>query len=448
MRRAVYCAVLSFCLFGCSKSVQEASSVRVQESVDSQVFQEKVTGGTCGSIWGDSIPSEDCSMGENSEKPGNQVQTKVEKYVLGRIDTSEAQQALDSFLAKSGDGIPVFWEFVPEDTDMTARDLEALFLYLSDARIDAEKLEIVDEGGKREACIFMQMREIPENEALSVLRKMIEHASPAVRGYAFYRYFNHYGSKLCLDEQARDTAVAVIKSEDDVYVRSMGLIALGDCLNQYPELIQMAVEDASHALPSRRIAAIKALAPMGKDIPGTVSIFMKLLADSDREVRQTAAHYIGLLESDEVIPALLKLALDPLQRDLHYAVLNSLYTMWYDYPHHKRTSEAAFRATIEYVKTMPGKVAGSIGMNIEAPRFVNALTFESWRKRATYFSGNLLDSYMRALMDIVLNERLDYSTRLSGMDVIKKHEPGRIPELIQALRLQGSSDAKRLMSVK
>ena len=380
---------------------------------------------------------------EDAKQP-EQAEPDVPDIAVGSIDTSEAQKHLEDYGLKpdANLGKELNKRFKQGD-ELSALDVEALLLLIKDVQIP-DSFDITENKTAAAVLFCMSDKLPPQATVHEVYTKLLYHESPAIRGTVL-RLFE---DTICQNPTARQQAAKLIEKEENPFVRSQGYIALSSCMSDYPAIGPRLLKDSEDSNPAMRRAAAIGLAKTGKNIPGAKDAIIRLLSDSDHNAKQAACHFAGWMQDESLIPHLTKYLMDPAQESLHFACMNSLFKMWYDYPNHQNTSEAAFNATLEYYRTIPQQLKESPWGIIELPKWINSDTIEQWRARANYFKGEKLAEFVKVMSDIALNEKMDYASRLSAITVISRHDHNSLPALQEKLEQldSKSKDTKRLIS--
>lgn len=148
----------------------------------------------------------------------------------------------------------------------------------------------------------------------------------------------------------------------------------------------------------RRRAALAIGNSTNKTLDGAVDAVISLMDDSDNEVRKVAYQYSGMLENDRVVEPIVKLLKNEADSELHGSGIEGLVSLWYDYPQHKNTSEAAYRATMDYLRNEPRNDKVPYWTAIGSFASKNEKNYDAWREKATYFNP---DEIMQVMTNIV-----------------------------------------------
>lgn len=142
-----------------------------------------------------------------------------------------------------------------------------------------------------------------------------------------------------------------------------------------------------------------------------------LMDDEDTDVRDAAYRYAGGLNDEKIIEPIVSMLNNPDDEQFHANGINSLVKLWYDYPLHKNTSESAYRATMDYLRTTP--VTDKIPTWTAVTSFKNkADNFDEWRARATYYNPDEIEQIMT---DLIENPNANWLGRTGAVEVIAAH---------------------------
>lgn len=145
-----------------------------------------------------------------------------------------------------------------------------------------------------------------------------------------------------------------------------------------------------------------------------IDAVIKLLGDEDIDVVTEAALNCGTLEDDRLVEPLAKILKDENLADAHDDALTSLIRMWYDYPAHDNYSEAAYKATMDYLK---GDYASAdlpswLGLSKMATK---GTKYDAWAAKATYVNN---DEIVEAAKNIFEDEAKAKLVRTQCISII------------------------------
>ena len=294
-------------------------------------------------------------------------------------------------------------KFIKDEKNITLDEFINLASTYSYATIN-DKLEL-DENITDKAIKKLKDNKAALPAAKEFVEPLLKSDSPQVRGYAFSNIATFFGAS----DSHKAAAKEILKTEKEPYVIKRAVKALGNEGGRDAEIGKFLLNAAKNEnAVVRRQAAVALGSSWNKTLDGAVDAEIKLMKDSDNEVRKAAYEYAGLLGDDRVVAPISEMLKNDADADLHSSGVRGLVWLWYDYPSHKNTSEAAYRATIEYLKTTPG--SNKVPAWAAVTSFTNKSNqnYASWRERATYFNT---DELYEVMLGIVKNENLSHLAR-------------------------------------
>ena len=175
-----------------------------------------------------------------------------------------------------------------------------------------------------------------------------------------------------------------------------------------------------------------------------VDAVIKLLGDEDIDVVTEAALNCGALEDDRLVEPLAKILKDENLADAHDDALTSLIRMWYNYPAHDNYSEAAYKATMDYLK---GDYASAdlpswLGLSKMANK---GTKFDAWAAEATYVNN---DEIVEAAKNIFEDEAKARLVRTQCISIIGVFGDKADLEALQATidKVESASDKSSYQS--
>ena len=175
-----------------------------------------------------------------------------------------------------------------------------------------------------------------------------------------------------------------------------------------------------------------------------VDAVIKLLGDEDIDVVTEAALNCGTLEDDRLVEPLAKILKDENLADAHDDALTSLIRMWYDYPAHDNYSEAAYKATMDYLK---GDYASAdlpnwLGLSKMATK---GTKYDAWAAKATYVNN---DEIVEAAKNIFEDEAKAKLVRTQCISIIGVFGDKADLEALQATidKVESASDKSSYQS--
>ena len=268
------------------------------------------------------------------------------------------------------------------------------------------------------------------------IEKLLKSDSPQVRGYGI----SLMPSLTGVSSKNLELAKELIKNETNEYVLYKATIALRNEAKSSKEIADFLIKMASNENAKIRTEAAIALGnSWSEGVDGAVSTIIKLMNDTDKDVRKAACRNAGKLNDESVIETLVQILNNADDADIHGSCIEGLVTLWYDYPFFKNTSEKAYTATMDYLKKTPrtDKVPAWTAVGaFKTTSTQNAYT--EWKQKATYFNT---DEIYNVMVDIIKDENANWLARTSAIDVVKAHcSEEKFKELKSVI--DGLSDSK------
>lgn len=294
-------------------------------------------------------------------------------------------------------------EFIKDEKNITLDEFVNLASTYSYATIN-DKLEL-DENITDKAIKKLKDNKATLPAAKEFVDPLLKSDSPQVRGYAFSNIATFFGASDSHKAAAKET----LKTEKEPYVIKCAVRALGNEGGKDAEIGKFLLDAAKNKnAVVRRQAAVALGSTWNKTLDGAVDAEIELMKDSNKEVRKAAYEYAGLLGDDRVVAPIAEMLKNEADADLHSSGVRGLVWLWYDYPSHENTSEAAYRATMDYLKTTPG--SEKVPAWAAVTSFTNKSTqnYAAWREKATYFNT---DELYEVMLGIVKNENISRLAR-------------------------------------
>lgn len=175
-----------------------------------------------------------------------------------------------------------------------------------------------------------------------------------------------------------------------------------------------------------------------------VDAVIELLGDGDADVVTEAALNCGTLEDDRLVEPLAKILKDENLADAHDDALTSLIRMWYDYPAYDNYSEAAYKATIDYLKG--GYASADLPHWMGLSKMANKGTkYDAWAAEATYVNN---DEIVEAAKNIFEDEAKARLVRTQCISIIGVFGDKADLEALQATidKVESASDKSSYQS--
>ncbi|MBR5346724.1 MAG: HEAT repeat domain-containing protein [Deltaproteobacteria bacterium] len=303
---------------------------------------------------------------------------------------------------------------------MTQDEYEAVLDTLSCCDIDQTKLAFAGKCATNEALGLLKKEKAKIPSINPLVPKLIKNSAPQVRARAYEELSGLFGSS------SQDVALAkeAIASETDPYALKMliwkGVHNLG---NRVPEVGTFLLKMAQHEHPQVRWAAAVALGNTWSDkVPGATDAIITLIGDPDEKVRKMACKEAGKLGDEKIIAPITDVLNDDAKANMHSECMQGLTTLWLDFPFHKRYSEAAYKAAMDYYKKTPRtdkipawssiKLAGEYAKPVG-----NKDAFADWKNQASYYKP---DELIAIMTDIVKDPQANWMGRNAALTVIGK----------------------------
>ena len=294
-------------------------------------------------------------------------------------------------------------EFIKDEQNITLDEFIDLASTYSYATIN-NKLEL-DENITDKAIKKLKENKAKLPAAKEFVEPLLKSDAPQVRGYAFSNIATFFGA----NDSHKASAKEILKTEKEPYVIKCAVKALGNEGGKDAEIGKFLLDAAKNEnAVVRRQAAVALGSTWNKTLNGAVDAEIELMKDSDKEVRKAAYEYAGLLGDDRVVAPISEMLKNEADADLHSSGVRGLVWLWYDYPSHENTSEAAYRATIDYLKTTPG--SDKVPAWAAVTSFINKSekNYAAWKEKATYFNT---DELYEVMLGLVKNENLSRLAR-------------------------------------
>lgn len=242
---------------------------------------------------------------------------------------------------------------------------------------------------------------------------LLESDNINVRAYA-YESFSGY---VPIEDNEELTALLKekAKTETDPFVISCVLKGLSNALSDDPEFGEYLVTQVDNENARNRYWLAYALGFVRyEDNEKQVDAIIKLMQDSDVEVKKMALKEAGGFYNEKVIDPIVEVLNDDAAFDCHGDAVDSLVDLWFDFPFHENTSEAAYKATMDYLKKSSDNEnipywTAVISFNTKGSEF------DSWQEKATYFD---VKEVVQVMTNIFKNENLDDLARKGAMTAI------------------------------
>ena len=244
---------------------------------------------------------------------------------------------------------------------------------------------------------------------------LLKSEAPQVRGYAI----SNVGSLLGVSDSHIAAAKELLKTEKDPYVICCAVRALANEGGKDADIGVFLLNAAKNENSKvRKQAAMAIGSSWNKDLDGAVDAMITLMSDSDKDVRSRAYEYAGGLGDEKIIEPIVNMLNNPEDAELHGNGIDSLNKLWYDFPFHENTSEAAYRATMDYFKKTPRTKDVPSWTAVGSLKNKNDSHYEEWRAKATYFNA---DEFAQIMTDIIKDTNANSFARSGAVENIAAH---------------------------
>lgn len=268
------------------------------------------------------------------------------------------------------------------------------------------------------------------------LERLLKDEAAQVRGYGISLITSLTG----VSKNNLELAKELIKNETDEYVLYKTTRALSNEAKSGPEIAEFLIKMSKSENPLlRKEAAIALGNSWSEGVDGAVDAIITLMSDENKDVKKMACQESGKLHDEKVIEPLVKILNNPDEADFHGDCVKGLAHLWYDYPFFKQTSEKAYKATLDYLKTTPRteKVPAWTAVG-EFKTTSTQDSFKEWKQKATYFNT---DELYNVMVDIIKDPAANYLARTAAIDEIKAHCSEEKFNGLQSI-IDGLSDSK------
>ncbi|MGN1132939.1 MAG: HEAT repeat domain-containing protein [Oscillospiraceae bacterium] len=340
------------------------------------------------------------SCGES--KKGNESKASNESTV--KVQELDYANLTEDDLLKS---------IVKDQQNVTLEEFTELVSTLSNVKI-------TEDMGLEDNITFKAIKKLRDNnanlpEASEYVAPLLKSDSPQVRGYAISNTSSLFGVS---DEHVSDIKELLI-NEKDPYVLCCAVNTLANEGGSDADVGKFLLDMAKHENKYVRKQAAYAIGnSWNKNLNGAVDAIITLMNDSDDDVRDAAYSSAGKLADEKVIEPITAMLKNPDEAKFHSSGIRSLVTLWYDYPFHENTSAAAYKATMDYLKTTPASDKVPAWTAITSFESKSESSFDEWRAKATYYNP---DEIAKVMTDLVKNPDVNWLGRTGAIGVVASH---------------------------
>lgn len=254
---------------------------------------------------------------------------------------------------------------------------------------------------------------LPEPE--EYVETLLKSDSPQVRGYALSKT----GSVFGVSDDNVKAIKELLKTETEPYVLCCAVQALANEGGSDADVGKFLLDMAKNENKYVREQAAYALGnSWNKELDGAVDAMIELMNDSDDDVRNAAYGYAGKLADEKIIEPIVNMLKNPDEAKFHANGIASLVTLWYDYPFHENTSEAAYKATMDYLKTTPATDDVPTWTAVTSFQSIAEDNFDAWKAKAKYYDP---DEIAKVMTNLVKNPDVNWLGRTGAVRVVASH---------------------------
>ena len=331
------------------------------------------------------------------DKTGTDGEVKQESKELDYANISE-----DDLIKK----------YIKDPQNVTAEEFINLVSTFSYAKINEDDL-ILEENVTDKAIQKLRNDKATLPKPNEFVETLLKSESPQVRGYAY----SQSQSLLGVNSGILPTIKEALKTEKEPYVLRHAALVLANEASKDPEIASFLLDTLKNENAALRKSVIVYLCnSKNKNLDGLVDALIELMNDPDENVRKNAYEYSGNLGDERIIAPITEMLKKPEEIDFHIKGIKGLVELWYNYPFYENTSEAAYRATLDYLNT---HVGSEIPVRDAVASFSSKSDdYDEWRKKAPYFNT---DEVYGVMVNIIKDENLDWSIRTNAFNTIESH---------------------------
>ena len=185
-----------------------------------------------------------------------------------------------------------------------------------------------------------------------VADKLVKHPSNIVRAYPLERYATFWGKKA---ENVDAMAKAYADEKDPYVLKSIAQYAASSANDsqELGNLFKSMLKNDNDIVRNKAVGALGS--PHAVKVEGVVDALTPMINDSNIDVAKRACEGIGRLHDDKAVEPIVAALNDEAKSDIHGSCLKGLQWLWLDFPSHESTSEAAYKASLDYLNKTPRK---------------------------------------------------------------------------------------------
>ena len=267
-----------------------------------------------------------------------------------------------------------------------------------------------------------------------VADKLVKHPSNIVRAYPLERYATFWGKKA---EDVDAMAKAYADEKDPYVLKSIAQYAASSANDsqELGNLFKSMLKNDNDIVRNKAVGALGS--PHAVKVEGVVDALTPMINDSNIDVAKRACEGIGRLHDDKAVEPIVAALNDEAKSDIHGSCLKGLQWLWLDFPSHESTSEAAYKASLDYLNKTPRSEKVPACNAVGAFNSISASKINAWKDKATYYKpADLVAAYSA----IVKDTATDWRARQAALKGIAVH--GTKAD-VEALRASIEADPKK-----
>ena len=270
-----------------------------------------------------------------------------------------------------------------------------------------------------------------------IMDRLVTSEYPQVRGVGYGGVSGFFGAS----DKNVDALVKALETETDEYCLYKAVEGLSNEMAKDPKVAEFIYKMTEHPNPLIRKKTTIAIGnTWSKGVDGTVEKIIEMMHDENEDVRKCAVEYAGKLHDDAVVEPIVEILNDPSQAKVHGSAIRGLSYMWLDFPFHKETSEAAYRATMDYYSKTPRNqdIPAWDGIGAFDTVSEKALADNDWYANATYFDP---DEFTAIMADVIADPDVNWLARGCAMKAVHSLAPDHFDSLEDAANACGDHKA-------
>lgn len=237
---------------------------------------------------------------------------------------------------------------------------------------------------------------------------------PQLRANGLEHMFSLYG--LTDENKARILELLKTEKEPAVILQAIKLLANE---GKDPEVGKLLLDSAKHENPFIRQEVAYALGSrQNEGMDGAIEAQLELMKDENIEVAKKAYDNCDYMDDERIMKALKDILNDESKSELHSACMDTIISMWLDYPYHERTNEEAYKICMDYFKKRPRNENVPNWETFFELKSINEDKFAEWKKKAKYYKPKEIVDVMT---EIIKDPSARSLARSSAIDVVGIH---------------------------